>query len=144
MITVQGRVLGSRRPLFADWSVPLPPDLVEGSGDGLTLRRLIEVIVRREVEAFESRAEARRLDRVLSREDIARSAGGGKVDPAGKDTPAQVDVESAVHAAIQAFEDGLYLVIIDGQEHRDLDARIAVGPESTVTFLRLTLLAGGF
>ncbi len=144
MITVQGRALGSRRPLFADWSIPLPPDLTGESGEGPTLRRLIAVIVRGEVEAFRSRAEARRLDRVLSREDIARSSARGKVDPAGKESPDQVDVEGAIHAAVQAFEDGLYLVIIDGQEHRDLDARIAVGPDSTVTFLRLTMLAGGF
>jgi hypothetical protein len=144
MMTVQGRALGARRPLFADWSIPLPPELSGDGGDAPTLRRLIEAVVRREVEAFRTRAQARRLDRVLSREDISRGVSKGRVDPGGRDVPADVDDEAAVHAAIQAFEDGLYLVIIDGHEHRDLNARIALGPDSTVTFLRLTLLAGGF
>lgn len=144
MITVQGRALGTRRPLFADWSIPLPPELSGDGGDGPTLRRLIEAVVRREVGAFRSRAEGRRLDRVLSREDIARGAARGKVDPASADVISEVDEEAAVSSALQAFEDGLYLVILDGEEHRDLDARIAVGPDSTVTFVRLTLLAGGF
>lgn len=144
MPTIQGRILGSRRPLFADWSIPLPPDDPLDGGDGPTLRRLIESVVRREVELFRARAEARRLDRVLSRDEIMRGAARGKVDPAGKQTPSDADEDAAVLAAIQAFEDGLYLVVIDGQEQRNLDARVRVGTESTVTFLRLTMLAGGF
>ena len=76
-----------------------------------------------EVEAFRGRAEARRLDRVLSRAQIDSGAAKGKIDPAGKQTPSDVDEDEAIHAALQAFEDGLYLVVVDGQEERDLDAR---------------------
>ena len=42
-----------------------------------------------------------------------------------------------------AFGDGLFLVLLDGRQETDLDARVEVGPGSTVTFVRLVALAGG-
>ena len=148
-ILVSGRALGSRRPLFADWSIPLPPDDF-GGGAGLTLRDLISRIVRAEVEAFTTRQEARRLDRVLSREDIARAAASGKVAPEGREPGGIHGVEharapdpaDAIDTALQAFEDGLYLVLLDEQERRDLDEQVFVKPDSRITFLRLVFLAG--
>jgi hypothetical protein len=44
---------------------------------------------------------------------------------------------------LQAFEDGLYLVVLDGQEQRSLDAQLFLQPDSRVAFVRLTMLAGG-
>jgi hypothetical protein len=44
---------------------------------------------------------------------------------------------------LQAFEDGLYLVIVDGNEQRDLDQQVFLQPDSRVAFVRLALLAGG-
>jgi hypothetical protein len=142
MITIQGKALGRTRPLFADWSIPFPPDLRAG-GDRVTLRDLISRIVRGEVEAFRQRQQERRLTRVLSADDIARSAERGKVDSGGRDLKQEVDEDGAVAAALQAFEDGLYLVVVDGDEQKDLDREVHVKPDSTVTFVRLTLLAGG-
>ncbi len=140
-LTISGRALGSRRPLFADWSIPLNPDDF-GRGDGLTLRDLIAKIVRTEVEAYEQRREARRLDRVLTRNEISRGAASGKVAPEARETPKAPDLDEAVGIALLAFEDGLYLVIIDGKELRDLNAQIFVTPDSRVTFVRLVFLAG--
>ena len=144
MLTISGRSVGSRKPLFADWSIPLPPGVDgEGEGDGgITLRDVIERVVRAEVDAFKSRQEARRLDRVMTREQIERAAEKGKIDPAGKDFQQDVDPEEAVGVALQAFEDGLYLVIIDGVEHRDLDAQVFLSPDSRIVFVRLVFLAG--
>src|SRR5690349_856024 len=68
MLVIAGKAAGARKPLFAEFSVP-PPQAVDDSGDGggpLTLRDVIAHVVRQEVEAFEKRQEARRLDRVLS------------------------------------------------------------------------------
>ena len=53
-----------------------------------------------------------------------------------------VDPDEAVATALQAFLDGLYLVFIDDVEQRDLDAQVFLTPESKLTFLRLTFLAG--
>jgi hypothetical protein len=52
-------------------------------------------------------------------------------------------VEQAIGTALEAFEDSIYLVILDEKEHRDLDAQVYVQAESRITFVRLTLLAGG-
>ena len=56
MLTITGKVVGRKKPLFADWSVPFPPDLREG-GEGPTLRDLITRIVHAEVDAFRQRQE---------------------------------------------------------------------------------------
>ncbi len=142
MIIIEGKAMGRRRPLFADWSIPMPPDLGEGGG-GLTLRDLIARVVRAEVAAFRDRQQERRLARVLSAAEIDQGVSRGKVDMGGRDLDQQVDDEQAVGAALQAFEDGIYLVVLDGEELRDLDRAVYLRPDSRVTFIRLALLAGG-
>jgi hypothetical protein len=144
MLTIGGRGLGQRRPLFEDFSVPPPAEV--GDGGPVTLRDLITHVVCNEVKAFEKRQEARRLDRVLTPSQIEQGRQRGKIGPEGRDPkqqpPAKVDVGSAVATALEAFVDGLYLVIIDDVEYRDLDAIVRVEPDSRITFLRLTFLAG--
>lgn len=144
MLTIKGKAIGRRRPLFEDFSIPPPDD--RGDGGPLRLRDLIGHVARREVAAFEERQEARRLDRVLSVERIDEGAAKGKISAEGRDPklgpPPRVDVESAVAVALEAFVDGLYLVAIDGLEYRDLDAIVRLQPDSRVTFIRLTFLAG--
>jgi len=141
MLTIQGRLLGSKRPLFADWGVPAPPRPDPGDG-GVTLRDLIGHVVRAEVRAFRERQEARRLDRVMSAAEIERGESRGRIAPEGREIEQRVDDGSAVAAAWQAFEDGLYLVIIDGVEQRSLDARVYLDDDSRLTFVRLVFLAG--
>lgn len=146
MLTISGKALGHRRPLFADWAVPPPPrpGSDDDAGDsGLTLRDLIEHVVRAEIAAFQDRQQARRLDRVLTARQIADGEARGRVAPEGRDLHQTINIEESVGAALQAFEDGLYLVIVDGAEHRDLDAQVFLTPDSRITFLRLVMLAGG-
>src|SRR5438046_10458222 len=118
MLVISGKSLGSRRPLFADYSVPLPPELERGDG-GVTLRDLITTIVRQEVQAFRLRQEERRLVHVLSPRQIEQGVEKGKIDSGGRDLNQQVSEEQAIDTALQAFEDSLYLVVIDEQEHRE-------------------------
>jgi hypothetical protein len=141
MITISGKALGRKKPLFADWSIPMPPDLGDG---GLTLRDLIARVVRAEVEAFQKRQQERRLFRALTERQIQEGAAKGKVEMGGAEgKPQPVDAEQAVAVALEAFEDGLYLVVVDGAEQRQLDAQVHVKEDSRVAFVRLTMLAGG-
>lgn len=140
-VTVSGKSLGSRRPLFADFSVPLPPDDF-GGGEGLTLRELITLIVAAEVRAYEQRREERRLDRVFTAARIEGDLQRGRVSPEGRASPPAPPEEEAVAAALLAFEDGLYIVAIDGEEKRELDAQVFLRADSRVTFIRLVFLAG--
>lgn len=139
VITVSGKSLGSRKPLFADWHIPLTPEW--GDGGELTLRDLLARLVRVEVDSYNARGEDRRLDRVLTNADLEQGHHTGKFAPEGRDTP-RADLEPAIAAALEAFEDGLYLVFIDEQEQRDLDRPVRLQPDSRVLFVRLTFLAG--
>src|SRR5438067_6409848 len=108
MLTISGKALGCKQPLFADFSIPLPPELSDGGA--LTLRELIERVVRAEVDAFRQRWQAQRLVRALTAREIEAGVDKGKVDMGGRDARQQVDVDEAVGTALEAFEDGLYLV----------------------------------
>jgi hypothetical protein len=141
MLTISAKALGRTKPLFADWSVPLPPELHDGS---VSLRDVITRLVVGEVAAFKERQSQRPLVRVLSSREIEQGAEKGRVALSGSDLPPQdVDEDAAVATALQAFEDGVYLVVIDDQEQRSLDNQVFLQPDSRITFIRLTLLAGG-
>src|SRR5687768_15226895 len=141
LLTVKGKAIGKSKPAFPDWSVPLPPEL--GGSRQLTLRDLITHIVLQEVEAFKTRQVARRLTQVLAPREIATSAAAGRVTMGGQALDQTVEPQEAVSTALQAFEDGLYFVTVDGVQGKSLDQPMRVQPGSAVTFVRLVLLAGG-
>ena len=141
MLTVSGKTIGGKKPLFDDFSVPPPDDSHDG---GSTLRDLIKSIVQHEVAAFQQRQTDHQLVRALTAREIDAGVEAGKIDSGGSEVePQQVDEADAVATALQAFEDGMYLVVIDGQEQRALDQSVYLQPDSRLTFVRLTLLAGG-
>jgi hypothetical protein len=142
VLTIEGKVFGQKRPLFHDFTVPLPPEW-ESDNERLTLRGLITRIVQEEVRAFGERQESRRLTQALSRADIERGLMRGKVDMGGRDAVQAVNSEAAIGEALLAFEDGLYYVFVDEQQQTDLDREVSVRPDSRVMFLRLVALAGG-
>ncbi len=142
MLTISGKALGRKKPLFADFSVPPPENRADGGN--LALRDVIERVVRSEVDAFRQRQESRQFIRALTAQEIETGASAGKIESGASEVPVQdVDEEVAVATALQAFEDGMFLVVIDGKDQRDLDAEVYLRPDSHLTFVRLTLLAGG-
>lgn len=139
---IETRVLGKKPRSLDRWSVPVPPAIGEGGDDELTLRALITRVVLGEVAAFDERQRQGRLIRVLSQAEISDGAAGGKIDPGGHTASPVADPEAAVGAALQGFEDGLYLVVLDGIEQHNLDAQVYPTDSSTLVFVRLTFLAG--
>jgi hypothetical protein len=112
MLTISARVMGKRKPLVPDWQVPWPPE-EQDSGEPQTLRQLIPRIVIQEVEAFKERQDAKQLVRILTEQQIEAGLAKGRVDAGGRDLHQSIKPEEAVATALQAFEDGLYLVILD-------------------------------
>lgn len=142
MVTIAGKSLGRKKPLFADFSIPAPPEWF--GGEGVTLRKLIDRVVRDQVAAFEKRQHDRQFIRALTERQVEEGAERGKIDSGGSEVPLQpVDPDTAVGAALVAFEDGLYMVVIDDEQRKQLDEAIFLQPDSRMTFVRLTLLAGG-
>lgn len=147
---VEARVVGQRTPLLAPWQVPLPPSLLHSLAEASSpfrLRDLIEHVVRNELYLFRLRQKERRLLHVLSPQAISAAASTGKIalgspDELRHDT-GEIDDEMAVITALQAFEDGLYFMFLDGQQQHTLDATVELSSTSTVTFLRLVALVGG-
>lgn len=141
-ITVQAKQLGRKRALFPDRSIPYPPTQ-QAPGAQMTLRDLISWIVAKEVESFRQRQDERRLIQVLTAQEISAGVEAGKIDSGERDLKQTVDEDSAIATALEAFTDGLYYVFIDGSQQTNLDSPVYVKPDSTVTFIRLVLLAGG-
>lgn len=142
-LSITGRSAGSRKALFSGFSVPLPHN-TDGA-DGITLRQLIAHVVQHEVKQFAANQQARRLDRVMSAVAIEQGLARGRVDPAAKPaaiTDQKVDTNTAVANGWQAFEDGIYLILIDEIEQRNLDQQAYLKPDSRLTFIRLVFLAG--
>ncbi len=141
---VAGKAIGSRRPLFADWSIPIPPHYDSDGDGGLTLRELIERIVLEQVALFRKRQHDRQFIRAITAEEISDAVERGKVEMGGSEIDEQhVDEEQAVQNALQAFEDGIYLVVIDDEEQKELEKQVFLTEDSQITFIRLTLLSGG-
>ena len=142
MLKVTGKSLGSRRKLFADFSIPIQPQWL--GDDGVTLRDLITATVTEQVAAYEKRQADRQFIRALTAKDISAGIEKGKIDSGGSEIePVKIDGSAALATALEAFSDGLYLVSVDGEEKKDLDAQLFLAEDSTIAFIRLTLLAGG-
>ena len=141
-LAIDARLLGQKRPILSDWGITLPLDLT-GQESRLPLREILAEVVLAEVEAFLQRQEARRLVRILGPDQIAAGVTAGKVDLGERDLGQVVDAQDAVTAALQAFEDGLYFVFIEGEQVTNLDDPVALRPEIHISFVRLVALAGG-
>lgn len=139
-LTVETQVLGARRPLPA-WRVAYPEEW-QVAGETMPLRQLIARIVTEEVLAFNERQETRQLAHALSLHEITRAAAKGKIDMGGRPAT-KADAGESVRIALQAFEDGMYLVFVDGEQVTSLDAPVLVHAESRLRFVRLVMLAGG-
>ncbi len=144
-IVISTKALGRRKNLLEDFSTPIPPAEPgdDGGDGGLTLRDLIERVVVEQVKLFRERQQNRKFIRALTEQQIEEGAAKGKIEMGGRDLDQQVDTDHAIGNALQAFEDGIYLVSIDGRRYRELDEQVYLQPGSHVTFIRLVLLAGG-
>lgn len=143
MLVIEGRSVGRREPLFSDFTVDLPPTVDRGS-NGITLRQLLAKVVEHEVAAFDRRQTDRSALRVLTEREITAAQRTGKIAMGESEVPhTKVDVDTATGVAWQAFEDGIYLVLLDGIEQKELDRQVFPKEDSRLTLVRLTLLAGG-
>lgn len=138
-LLIEAKLVGQRRPLFDGWRIDIP----DFKGDHLRLRDLITRVVLEEVEAFKKWQQERRLARVLSPAEIEAGRITGKIDSGERDLQQTVDLDVAVGTALQAFEDSLYYVFVDGVQQTNLDSEVFLHTESQITFLRLVALAGG-
>jgi hypothetical protein len=142
VITIEGKILGRKKPMVTGWAIPFPFD-PRDSRKSPTLRELITQVVLEEVNAFQERQEQQHLTRMLTEAEIVLGVEKGKVDMGGRNFEQEVDPQVAVDTALQAFEDSFYYVFVDGEQQQELDRDVSLRPNSQVTFVRLVPLAGG-
>ena len=107
-----------------------------------TLRELLTAVTRAEVLAYQERQADEGLLRLLSPEKISGMASEGKVSFGRVHSDRTPDANAAVNITLQAFEDGLVRVLVNGKECTKLDANAGLCEDAEITFLRLTFLAG--
>ena len=139
---ISTKILGKRKPPIDDWHYLPPKEITDPGEGGLTLRELLTHIVIDQVRLYNERQNNSLLTQVLSDQQIQAAAATGEVSMGGNEEIQLASEEMAIGTALQAFEDGLYLVFIDETEQSDLDAQVFVNKESKLTFIKLTFLAG--
>lgn len=131
-ITVNVKQLGKKRSKISG----LPFFL---KNEPRTLRELITESVRTCVSAYSERLTKEAAP--LSEEDISAMSELGKIT-FGLSEGAAADLGKAADDAILAFEDGLYRIFLGEDELTELDGSIELNENSSVTFIRLVMLAG--
>lgn len=107
-----------------------------------TLSDLINACVAAEVARFNASREESKLLPFLSPAEIQKQSEAGKVafgDVANRD---KADPDQATAVALQAWQDGLFIVFIDDDEIKTLDQELPIAEGSVITFMRLTFLTG--
>ena len=142
-IKVQIKQAGRRGTKITTTSLPLgkTPDTIE---------ELIILTVKATYRDFKHRAEnSDRLEEgvtedfaILSPIMIEEKATTGKIGFGAVYNKKMVSENKAVETALQAFEDGIVAVFIDENRYENLQDRLSLTGEETVTFVKLAILAG--
>lgn len=119
----------------------LEPLRYEIEGRPQSLRELLLAMVKEEVRRYNDAQASDGLLRWLSQGELEDLAGEGKVSFGGTDA-GPADLEKAEQVMLAAFEDGLFRVLVDGEEVADPEAPLALTESSVVTIIRLSFLAG--
>jgi len=134
-VSIKLKSAGKRRPVLNSVPYTLPDDIS-------TLRQLIEAVVRQEVDKYNNRGINNMLIPFLTETEISDQSTVGKVGFGRLYSDKKADLEKALETAMQGFEDGLFRVAAGEKEITKLDEPLDLRENDTLTFIRLTFLAG--
>lgn len=138
MIWVEGKSPGSKTPSFAPFG--FEPDFDSSGGDVCRVRHLIAKLVFESVRDFHLREKEGAFG-VLTQEKIAEGLAKGRLGRPREEAQT-ADLDQATGQALQAFEDGIYLLFVDGEQKRSLEEPVYLQPDTKITLIRLTALSG--
>lgn len=107
-----------------------------------TVRELIAAVVTACVKQYNGRVEESGLLRCLTEQEIEDRASAGKVLFDVNYGEKKANPDQAIENAMQSFEDGIYRIFEDGRALEALDEPVHLTEETSLTFVRLTMLAG--
>jgi len=103
----------------------------------ITVRELIRSRVYQEVQDYNRRLPER-FQGLVQPTDSEETPNGFKLKK-----PRQIDWKMQFEKALEAFEANRVLILVNERQVESLDEEIVVGPETSVSFLKLTMLVGG-
>lgn len=117
---------------------------IDDLGNNPSVRELITAVVKQQVITYNSKPFEKNVLPFLTNEQIEGQTASGKVGFGSIYNEQKADLAKAQETALQAFEDGMYAVFADEQELTKLSEQIELTPETVITFIRLTFLAGSY
>lgn len=120
------------------------PIAIDDLGNNPSVQELITAVVKQQVNAYNSKPFEKNVLPFLTSEQIEGQTASGKVGFGSIYNEQKADPAKAQEAALQAFEDGMYAVFADERELTKLSELVALTPETVITFIRLTFLAGSY
>ena len=133
-IILQLKRLGKKKIVSLPYVLP--------AADINCLSDLLRTCVRAETERYNARQRGHDVLPYLLPARIDEQLVRGRVTFGDPAKPRLADVEKSTEDALLAFADGLFAVFVDDVELTSLEQPLALTGESTVTFIRLTFLAG--
>lgn len=121
---------------------PVQETVYEIPGHPKTVRELIEAVTAACVRQYNQRMVESDLLRCLTKDEIDDRAAAGKVGFGVNYGEKKADSAQALENALQSFEDGIYRIFLDDRALETLDEKIQLTEDSSLTFVRLTMLAG--
>jgi len=116
---------------------PLHEWVLEVPSEKITVRELIRSRVYQEVQDYNLRSNPV-FQGLVQPEEAEKTLNGWKLKK-----PRQLDWKRQFDRAIEAFEKNQILILVNDRQVEALDEEVVIGPQTGVTFLRLTLLVGG-
>ncbi len=108
------------------------------------LKDLIETLVRNNVRDFNNNIDDTKVLAFLTPLEIQTQSESGKIGFNSVENKTKADISKSIKNALQAFEDGIFLVFIDDDEIQSLNEKITLKTSSTIVFIRMTFLAGTY
>ncbi len=107
-----------------------------------TVRDLIKETVKINISEYNKRQESSELLKVLTKSEIEDKSTTGKIGFGRIYGERKPDIADAIKTAIECFEDGMFVVFVDGEQVSQTDETILLHDGSEITFVRMTMLSG--
>ena len=141
-INVTVKQVGRKHPILT--TEPLE---IAFEGSDISLENLLRLEVRQQVEAFNVKSfewEDEDYAKIPTENYLNILTDTGKVGFGSIYNHRKADLEKAQENVIQAFEDGMFAVFYNDEQLDNLTENINLGLQHTLTFIRLTFLAGSY
>ena len=106
------------------------------------VQELIASIVSWQVSEYNDRLQQSEVLQYLTREEVEDKAASGKVGFEVNYNGRPAAETEAIVNALQSYEDGIFRIFIDDTEAGGLSSPVVLKEETTLTFIRLTMLSG--